>query len=122
MREKIKNTSNTMKMKEEGYQRKHKRNDEEFIKRVSLLTLLTYTRGNAEYCVIQTESLLALVTKVGEGKSDTKSTGSNDDGQPQAVPESCDVATPCHVGYAAQKYEHLGAQRQIGGLRPKATF
>jgi hypothetical protein len=38
-------------MKGEEYWRKHKRKDEEFIKRVNLLTLLTDTRRNVEYCV-----------------------------------------------------------------------
>ena len=60
---------------------------------------------------------MAVVCKC---QTDTKSTAGNGYGQPKAVAERCDVAIPCHVGLIRYAYIHVGARRQIDGLRMKA--
>ena len=112
----------TANVKEEDYKRKHESQDKRFVKRVNLLTLLTQTRRNVEQYVSQIESLLAVVTEVGECKTGTKNTSSNGYGQPKAVAERCDVAIPSHVGVAGQTNKNVGAERKISGVGFERLF
>ena len=68
---------------------------------------------NVEQYVNQTKTLVAPVTEVGECKTRTKNTGSNDYGQPQTVAERCEVVVPSHIGSAGQTNINAGAERQI---------
>jgi len=60
--------------------------------------LLTETGVNVEEYGGYSEVLVPLMTVVYKYQTDSKSTGDNGYGQPQAVAERCDVAIPCHVG------------------------
>jgi hypothetical protein len=77
---------------------KYKRKDEWSIQIASVLTLLTQTCRDVEYCDNQIETPVVLMSVVCKYQADTKSTAGNANSQPQAVAERCDVAMPCHVG------------------------
>ena len=68
------------------------------IMRFIFLTLLTETCVNVEEYGGHSEGLVPLMAVVYKCQADTKSTGDNDYGQPQAVAERFHVAIPCQVG------------------------
>jgi len=73
---------------------------------------MTETCVNVEQYGGQSEVLVPLMAAVCKCQTDTKNTGSNGYGQPQAVAERCDVAIPCHVGVVRLTYKHDGPGRQ----------
>jgi hypothetical protein len=62
------------------------------------LTLPAETCVNIEKIGGNSEVLVPFMSVVCNCQTDTKGTGSNGYGQPQAVAEWDDVAVPCHVG------------------------
>jgi len=62
------------------------------------MTLKTETCLNVEKYGGQREFLFPAMAVVCKCQTDSKNTGSNGYGQPQAVAESCDITIPCHVG------------------------
>jgi hypothetical protein len=68
---------------------------------------------NIEQYVGHREVVVSLMTIVYKHQTDTKNTGDNGYGQPQAVAERCDVAIPSHIGVVGWTYKHVGAGREI---------
>ena len=62
------------------------------------LTLLKETCVNVKQYSRKSEVMVLLMALACKCHTDADSTGGNGYGQPQAVAERCDVATPCHVG------------------------
>jgi len=67
---------------------------------------------NVEQYGGQSEVLVPVMAVVCKCQTDTKSTGGNGYGQPQAVAERCDVTITCHVGVVRWTYIHLVSGRQ----------